>query len=58
MRKLLLALILIFRITYGYSQDYVDTIAGVACKCLDKIPDTISREQYNIKLGLCILEAS
>ncbi len=42
----------------GFTQDYLDKIAQSSCECLDKVADTLSSEAYNMKLGLCMLEAS
>lgn len=36
----------------------MDDIVNKACECLTNIPDTLDTQQYNMELGLCILEAS
>lgn len=42
----------------GFTQDYLDKIAQSSCECLDKVGDTLTSDAYNMKLGLCMLEAS
>lgn len=36
----------------------MDEIVNKACECLTTIPDTLDSQQYNMELGLCILNAS
>lgn len=42
----------------SFSQDYVDRIAQKSCECLEVIPDTLDRDQFNTHLGLCMIEAA
>lgn len=43
---------------FSFAQNYMDKIAETTCECFDKLPDTLSIEQYKMKLGLCLLEAA
>lgn len=56
-KKISLILFLIISI-HIHSQSYMDKIATETCECLEKIPDSIKGEQFNIKLGFCMIEAS
>lgn len=38
-------------------EDYMDIIARQTCECIENIPETEDREQFNMKLGLCMIEA-
>jgi hypothetical protein len=58
MKKTLILVLLIFSVLNGYSQDYMTIIAEKSCECLDKMADTLDSQQYNMELGICILEAS
>ncbi len=40
------------------AQDYMDKIAQKSCECLDKVPDTLKTDEFNLKLGICMIEAS
>ena len=42
----------------AFSQDYMDKIAVASCECIDNVSDTIPTDQFNMELGLCMLEAS
>ncbi len=42
----------------AFSQDYMDKIAIASCECIDNVSDTIPTDQFNMELGLCMLEAS
>ncbi len=48
----------VFISTIAISQDYLDDIAIKSCECLSNIADTLSSDQYNLELGLCMIEAS
>ncbi len=43
---------------HGFSQEYIDKIVLKSCECLDNIPDSTDAEQFNMELGICIIEAS
>ena len=38
--------------------DYMDKIAKASCECLDKVTNMSNQEQFNMELGLCMIEAS
>ena len=42
----------------GYSQDYMTKIAEKSCECIKKISDTLDKDQFEIQLGLCIIDAA
>lgn len=45
-------------ITDSFSQQYMDKIVVQSCECLGKVSETLEPEQYNVELGLCMIEAS
>jgi hypothetical protein len=49
---------LVMTTNIAFSQDYMDDIALKSCECLSKIPDTLETETFNIKLGLCMIDAA
>lgn len=42
----------------SFSQDYMDKIVEKSCACTETVPDTLESQQFNMQLGLCMLEAS
>ncbi len=42
----------------GFSQDFMDVIVKKSCDCLEHISDTLKTEQFNMELGLCMIDAS
>ncbi|MGE0638168.1 MAG: hypothetical protein AB7G44_07335 [Bacteroidia bacterium] len=59
MKKSLLIICFLGLTFKGFTQDYLDKIAQSSCECLDKVGDTtLTTDAYNMKLGLCMLEAS
>ena len=42
----------------GYSQDYMNKIAEKSCECIKKVSDTLDKDQFEIQLGLCIIDAA
>jgi hypothetical protein len=36
----------------------MDIIVKKSCECLTNIPDTLGKEQFNMKFGLCMIEIS
>ncbi len=40
------------------AQDCLDIIAEKTCECLQDLPDTLDTDQFNLRLGLCMLEAA
>jgi len=53
-----LSLICLFLTSSVSAQDYLSTITYETCECLSKITETEDQEQFNLELGLCIIEAS
>ena len=41
-----------------FAQDYLEEIGTKTCACVGNIPEVSSREELNIELALCIVEAS
>jgi len=58
MKQTLLITLLLCTTIKGYTQDYMDKIAIASCQCLENVSDTLTPDAYNMKLGLCMLEAS
>lgn len=58
MKHLILISLLAATAGQAFPQEYLDAIARNSCSCLKEIPDTLDTEQFNMKLGFCILEAS
>ncbi len=58
MKKTILLLALSFILINCYPQEYMDKIVRQSCECVEMVSDTLKLEQYNIQLGLCMLEAS
>ncbi|MDB4533522.1 hypothetical protein N9242_01525 [Vicingaceae bacterium] len=57
MKNSILILFLIFS-TSIFSQDYLDDITLKTCECLGTIPDTLENQEFNLQLGLCMIEAA
>ena len=57
MKSILITLFLAFSFT-AFSQDYMDKIALEVCDCIDNVSDSVPTDQFNMELGLCMLEAS
>lgn len=58
MSRLLLFVSFLFVFSTTYSQDYLEKIANKSCECLSEITDTLDLDVYQMKVGLCIIEAS
>ncbi|MBA4053558.1 MAG: hypothetical protein C0490_02495, partial [Marivirga sp.] len=41
-----------------FSQEYMDKIVVQSCECLGKVSEDLEGQQYNVELGLCMIEAS
>jgi len=39
-----------------HAQDYMTKIAEKSCECLDKIPNNLPAEEFQMKLGLCMID--
>ncbi len=50
--------LLLFCVHSAFSQEYMDKIVVQSCECLGKVPDNLEGQQYNMELGLCMIEAS
>lgn len=58
MKKFVLVIVaLTFSVT-SFSQKYMDDIAEKACGCLHSVSDTLATDDFNMKLGLCMIEAA
>lgn len=44
--------------TVSFSQKYLETISELSCECISKISDDVKPDEFNMKLGLCMIEAS
>ena len=56
--RLFVLFMLLFILNPVYSQNYMDEIVNKSCECLISVPDSLDSEEFNMKLGLCMLEAS
>ncbi|MDD4968015.1 MAG: hypothetical protein PHT07_01155 [Paludibacter sp.] len=41
-----------------FSENYMDKIVKNACECVLNIPDSLGKDNYNMKLGLCLIDVS
>ncbi|PIB36020.1 hypothetical protein BFP72_11750 [Reichenbachiella sp. 5M10] len=58
MKHLFSALLFLFVFSNAYSQKYMDKLLVESCECVDKIDIDLELQQYNLQLGLCMLEAA
>lgn len=58
MNLYIIALISILSTSSIFAQDYLTKITHQSCECLSTIEQTEDREQFNLELGLCIIDAS
>ncbi len=58
MKKIVLILSLSFFSNSAFSQDYLDKIVIQTCDCFAKVPDTLSIDILQMKLGVCMITAS
>ena len=58
MRRILVISFLVFTVGKAFSQDYMDIITKKSCDCIDQVSDTLKSEQFNMSLGICMIEAS
>lgn len=54
----LITLFIIFSTSSFFAQDYLTKITYQSCECLSSIEDTKDKDQFNLELGLCIIDAS
>jgi len=58
MKKLSVTFLFLISVAVLYSQDVLELIAEKTCECLETIPDTLDQDAFNVKLGLCMIEAA
>ncbi|MEI6898784.1 MAG: hypothetical protein WCL00_02805 [Bacteroidota bacterium] len=58
MKKAALTLLLGMTTVFGFTQEYMDKILEKTCDCIEKIPDTLEVDKFNMALGLCMIDAS
>lgn len=54
-------ILILFQLAFFISlnaQHYLDEIAKQTCECAKDIPDTLSGNEFNMKLGLCVIYAA
>lgn len=56
MRFLYVLLVLFMMSAKTKAQDYMGVLAQQACDCLNAIPDSLEQENFNMQLGLCMIE--
>ncbi len=56
MKKLLTALLAVFALSEGVSQEYVEDITNDICECIENVPDSLNEQEYSMRFGICILE--
>lgn len=57
-KKIIAITSLFFLSTSAFSQDYIDEIVTQTCDCFSKVPDTLSTDILQMKLGVCMITAS
>ena len=58
MKHVLLIILLAATCGNALSQDFMAVIAQKGCSCAETLPDTLDATQSNMKLGVCMIEAS
>lgn len=58
MKKILIFTSLLLFTATCFSENYMDKIVKKACECLANIPDSLGKDNYNMKFGLCLIEVS
>ena len=56
-RNLVISVLLLIAATC-FSQNYMDIIVKESCECISNIPDTLNKDNFNMKFGLCMIEIS
>lgn len=41
-----------------FAEDYLEKIASESCDCVKQLSDTLDQKTYNMKLGICMIEAA
>lgn len=55
--RLLLGVAILASCAAASAQDYLDTVAGEVCTCVQKVDDNTPGNEVNPKLGVCIVSA-
>ncbi|SHH24119.1 hypothetical protein SAMN04488109_3324 [Chryseolinea serpens] len=58
MKHILLISFLVLTVSRGLAQEYIEIITRKSCDCGEQVPDTLKSEQFNMRLGLCMIDAS
>ncbi|RJE74080.1 hypothetical protein [Reichenbachiella sp. MSK19-1] len=58
MYKFLLTTLLIFVLSNTFAQKYMDNILSKSCECVDKVSTDLPMQEFNLQLGLCMIEAA
>jgi len=58
MKRILIFSVLLLMAVTSFSENYMDIIVKKSCECITNIPDTLGKDQFNMKFGLCMLEIS
>lgn len=56
--KNVLLIALLFSVNYSFSQAYMDSIADRSCECINELPDTISNDEFTMRMGLCMMTSA
>lgn len=56
--KYIILLSLISSSLFVNAQDFMDKITQKSCECIDNIDENLEKSQYNMELGVCMIEAS
>lgn len=57
-KYVVLVLALLLNVTETFAQAYMDSITEKSCSCLEQIVVNTKPEDFNMKLGICMLEAA
>lgn len=58
MKKTLLLSLFLFASISGFSQDYLDKIATNTCNCTEKLSPSLSKDDFTMQFGLCMIAAA
>ncbi|MDO3695057.1 hypothetical protein QVZ41_09400 [Wenyingzhuangia sp. chi5] len=57
-KTILLSVTFLLFHSFVFSQDYLEKIVLKSCECSDSISDTLSTDQYNLKIGVCMINSA
>jgi hypothetical protein len=57
MKQIILSLLVLW-CAQSYGQDYMTEITNKTCACLEKAPDDLEEDEFNMMAGTCMIEAS